>query len=261
VGKSVLVTHPNIDLDAAACIAAIEVDVEDVEFVSASATELPSELKGARVVDHPLGVKGKKDADGTQHSAFASLPEVEDIRDGNLVRMVDEQDSGDGSSGLGGIIAATRRYYITKGLSGEDLDRAILRCVIPMLKGYLIGERALSEARRAAHQIPIITIANFKMAIINNQEFVPMLGQVLGGEMGCVGSIFRDGFNIGITRYPGNAEPDLRRLQEHLPGWFIHSAGFLVAWGSRKAPAKEYPPEGTPRSPEELVEILRDVYK
>jgi len=42
------------------------------------------------------------------------------------------------------------------------------------------------------------------------------------------GAIYVTGFNLGVTRYLGRTTPGLRKLQPRLPGWFVHTAGFLA---------------------------------
>ena len=68
--------------------------------------------------------------------------------------------------------------------------------------------------------------------------------------------VFRDGPNLGVTRYPGRVNPDLCRLAPALPGWFIHPAGVLACWGSRKSPSAGSPPGGGPDDVESLLALL-----
>jgi hypothetical protein len=65
---------------------------------------------------------------------------------------------------------------------------------------------------------------------------IPLVG-IIANELGYIGAIYQEGYNIGISRYPGRKKPNLAILEKHIKekGWFFHPAGFLAARGTRKA--------------------------
>jgi len=257
-----VVVHPNVDLDAVACIAMLGGDVE-VAFVPAGATQLPENLAGARVLDHPLGEKGRLDEDGTRHSALASMPESK-TADPRLVAEIDEQDSTglvrNPRFSLGEIMLAIKTYLSGSGLDSEAFDRAVIAAMAPIIWGINARWARKQAALEVARSINIVQVADFKVATPPSGEQPVDLGLVLNESFGCSLQIYVEGNNIGVFRYPGRNAPDLRRLSGLLPGWFIHSAGFLAAWGSKKSPSKIPPPQGTPQNSTELLDVLRKVF-
>ena len=256
------VVHPNVDLDAVSCIGILGALPEEVFFLPAGAKELPVELKSARVVDHPLGEKGRLDADGVRHAALLSLPEAKDC-DPQLLAEVDEQDSTgrvlQPRFSLARILAALRQEGHGRGLKDEALDRELIRVMGRVVRGI----NSLWANRKAAEEVisrsRIEEVAGAKLAVFpDGLETSPEAG-ILLAERGIAGSIYRQGFNLGVTRYPGYTKPDFRKLGPKLPGWFVHPTGFLACWGSRKSPETRPPPTGTPQTQEELLELLRAV--
>jgi hypothetical protein len=271
-----VVIHPHVDLDACACVALSDVPLDAVRFLRADAGDVPPELAAARILDHEMGEKGIKDADGARHAAALSMPEASDLLAGDLLSEIDEQDFQGRVErprfSLGLILAGLRHEYGNAGLHGETLDRAILEVMVPVLRGLARLERSRFSAQGAAERIPVVQIGPWIFAVrdkslpanssLGNKAADSKAPAAIGLDMalearGCVGAIYRDGYSLGITRYPGHSEPDLRRLAPHLPGWFVHSAGFLVCWGSRKAPATSPPPLDTPQSVDALIDLLR----
>lgn len=268
-----MIVHVNPDLDAVTCVALAEGNLKAasgsraVHLIPAGAKALPvrcpchgTPLDPAeeRVLDHPLGEKGRLDPDGTRHAAACSMPEAADA-DPDLLAEVDEQDSTGRvlrpRFSLARVVAGLRQEGASRGLSGEALDRYVLDLGGRVIRGLQLLYQARRSAEVEAESVPIVMIGPYKFAILRGGSS-PELGITLASQ-GIVGSVYVEGFNLGVTRYPGYAEPDLRRLAPHLPGWFVHSAGFLAAWGSRKNPAKEPPPEGTPQSSEELIDLMK----
>jgi hypothetical protein len=100
MAKPVVIVHPWPDLDACACVALAGAAPQDVHFLPSRATKVPSlcpccgkQLTGAeRVLDHPLGEKGRLDANGTRHSAATAMPEAANA-DPDLLAEVEELDS------------------------------------------------------------------------------------------------------------------------------------------------------------------------
>lgn len=272
-----VIVHPSVDLDAIACIVASGLD--KVHFVPAGAKELPKvcpchnePLDGTeRILDHPLGDKGRLDADGTRHAAAISMSEAGGW-DPALLSEIDEQDSTGQvlrpAFSLSKILMGVKAYLASLWEAthpGEEvpvrfIDENAIRSMRPVLVGLNIIHRRLLEAREQAVLIPKISIGSFKIALPSAGDPPFQVAEVLNKEHGCSMQIYHDGHNLGVFRYPGHSEPDLRKLTEQLPEWFIHTAGFLACWGSKKSPKTEAPPKGTPQNAEQLVEILRMVW-
>jgi hypothetical protein len=255
------VVHPRVDLDAVVSLAILGARPEEVFFVPAGAKELPAELQDARVVDHPLGEKGRLDPNGVRHAAALSLPEARGWSP-ELLAEVDEQDSsGQVKSprfSLGAVLAAIKAAIGAEspGLSGEAMDREVYRYFRPIAVGLNLLHRRREEARALLESVRIVELKDgVRVAVLNWPES-PVVGILLNEEMGCSAQIYSEGYNLGVFRYPGRTAPDLRRLADKLPGWFIHPAGFLAAWGTKKSPASSWPPKGTPQNTEQLLELL-----
>ncbi|GIX01749.1 MAG: hypothetical protein KatS3mg112_0686 [Thermogutta sp.] len=261
--KSVVVIHPYVDLDACACVAFAGVDVERVQFLPSHITERPPELATARFLDHPLGIKGTKDDGGLVHAACLLMPEVADLVHSPLLREIDYQDTYGWSLpryNLATLITALRAEFKSQGVEGEELDRAILRCMVPIIRGL-----ARLERQRRTKQVTLIKIGAWPFALrVDCENVDPQLSaQVISDQEGegirPVGVLYQEGYNLGIARFAPFTEPDFRPLAPHLPGWFIHSSGFLACWGSNKAPRSEPPPAGTPQNWMELLQLVRKV--
>lgn len=256
-----VVVHPCVDLDACACVALAGVDPQEVAFLPADATTLPTGLAKARVLDHDLGLKGPREPDGTAHAAALSMPEAADLLGSDLLAEIDEQDrSGKVDRprfSLASILGGLRLEFRAAGLGGEGLDRAILGVMVPVLRGLVRLERQRRQCPGQHDSVPVVEIGPWRFAVRDTAR--PPSSSQAAGTADCVGMVYHDGFNLGVNRYPGQTEPDLHRLAPYLPGWFIHSAGFLACWGSRKAPATAPPPTGTPQTVEELVALMRKV--
>lgn len=260
--SSLVVIHPYVDLDACACVAFSGARLEDVRFVPGHITERPEPLKDARFLDHPLGHKGQQDAQGFVHAASVAMPEVADLADSPLLQEIDSQDAFGWSLpryNLATLITALRLEFKSQGLEGESLDRAILGCMVPILRGLARLERQRRTGRP-------ITVAVGSWRFILRVEDASLEeavgpGDVPSGEDETlvVGVIYHEGYNLGIARFAPFSEPDFRPLRPYLPGWFIHPAGFLACWGSNKAPRSEPPPPGTPQNWRELLSLVRQV--
>lgn len=269
-----IVIHPNVDLDACACVAFSGVQLADVHFVPANAKERPEICPchgkplspEALFLDHPLGDKGKRDPDGTVHAAACAMPEAANA-DPALLAEIDQQDregNAPAQFSLGRILNAVRAQASRElGLKGDALDRHLLTVMGMILRGLNIQHEDMQRAGEIAIAMDkrgeIVQISDFRVAILPPEE-VPALGFALERGHGVVCAIFTDGHNLGVTRYPGHTTPDLRALTEHLPGWFVHSAGFLAGWGTRKAPKSEPPPADTPQNAAELLALLKRVF-
>jgi len=289
-----VVVHPNVDLDAIACIVARGIGIR-VHYIPAGAKELPavcpchkeSLSPAAHVLDHALGEKGRLDADGTRHAAALSMPET-CTWDPRLLAEIDEHDStgkvDQPRFSLSYILMAVKAYIAhlhELARPGEEvptmsIDEGALMAMRPIIEGLNIIHRRLIEARSRAAKIPVVAVGNFRVAIPEAGDPPFQVAEVLNKEYGCTLQIYHDGNNLGVFRYPGHTEPDLRRLakalgvpqdcigknetQDKKPVWFIHTAGFLACWGSKKSPAISPPPQGTPQSVEEVIEIVRRAF-
>lgn len=264
-----MIIHQHPDLDAVTCVALTGGYPYAVHMIPAGAQEIPSVCPchgapldpGERVLDHPLGEKGRLDPDGTRHAAACSMPEAAEA-DPDLLAEVDEQDS----TGrvlhprfpLARVLAALREEGRQRGLRGRDLDYYVLDYGSRLIRGLNLLYAQRRDAKQRAHEIETIEIGSYRLAILHG-DGSPDLGIELASR-GICGCIYVEGGNLGVARYPGYSQPDLRRLAPRLPGWFVHSAGFLACWGSRKNPAKAPPPKGTPQTADELARLVREVF-
>lgn len=263
-----LVLHQNPDLDAVACAAFVPND--GVHFWPAGVDRLPARcpccgerLDGTeRILDHPLGDKGRLDADGTRHAAACAALAGQDI-DPDLLAEIDEQDSTGKVDrprfSLARIVAGLRMEGRTRGLIGAELDRYVVDIGSRVLRGLQILYRGRQIARDLADRIETVSVGPWRFALVRGGAS-PELGIELN-ERGYVGLIYAEGCNLGVTRFPGRDQPDLRRLAPHLPGWFVHTAGFLASWGSRKSPKYVPPPAGTPQDVDQLAKLLCEVFR
>ncbi len=266
-----VIIHPHPDLDACACVAMSGVDARSVHFLPAGEKVLPAQCPCCgekftgeeRILDHPLGDKGRlEDGTGVRHSAAASMPEAS-LADPQLIAEVDEQDSTGKATprfSLGQIVAAVRREASERGVRGAALDREVVTVMARVITGLNLAHHDREEWRVVARNLRFEVVAGFKFAIAPDMETSPNLGIVLNEEFGCSGTIFRYQHNLGVSRFPGRDVPDLRKLAPPLRGWFIHTAGFLAAWGTRKSPATCPPPSGTPQTQDELLAVMRRVF-
>jgi hypothetical protein len=272
-----VVVHPNVDIDAIACIVATGIGTR-VHFVPAGAKELPKTcpchnepMTGAeRILDHSLGEKGRLEPDGTRHAAAIAMPET-DRWDPALLAEIDEQDSTGQvlhpRFALSKILMGVKAYVASLwelAHPGEEvptrfIDENSIMAMRPIIVGLNIIHDRLVDARARACSIPLVNIGKFKVALPSAGDPPFQVAEVLNKEHGVTMQVYQDKFNLGVFRYPGHSDPDLRKLTERLPGWFIHTAGFLACWGSKKSPATEPPPMGTPQNADELVALLKSV--
>lgn len=265
-----VIVHVNPDLDACACVALAGVHPDDVHFLPAGAPAIPHvcpccgrRLTGnERVLDHPLGEKGRLEANGVRHAAACSMPEAR-YADPKLLAEVDEQDSTglvrEPRFSLAQVVAAVKRDLSAQGYRDAEHNRLVVEIMGTVIRGLnqIHTDRVAAEALMPS--IPIVEIAGHRFAV--PPEAIGVQTSFALAERRVCGSIYHDGWNLGISRFAGFDAPDLRLLERHLPGWFVHSAGFLACWGSRKSPATTAPPRGTPQSQAELVALLRQVFE
>ena len=129
-------------------------------------------------------------------------------------------------------------------------DIHIIATVFIFLEGYTTMLQKLVEAEKLVEDVQIIGIGDkYRVAIVENKTHT--VNQTLFEHKNVDFIIFKDGNNLGITRNALIDKPDLNKLRPHLEKklrekgepeefkeWFFHPAGFLVARGTRKHPAK-----------------------
>ena len=158
--------------------------------------------------------------------------------------------------------------YINALRTGGKTDDEIIAYIFPILDDYGAMLQKLVEAEKLVEDIEIYEIGEkkLKVAIVENKPHT--VNQILFEHKNVDFIIFKDGNNLGITRNALIDEPDLNKLKPHLEKmlrekgaeneikeWFFHPAGFLVARGTRKHPAK------TPSvlNPHDLVLLLTNL--
>lgn len=262
-----VVVHRNVDLDAVACVVAVRERSPGVkiEYLRANEESLPdwATEPGVLVLDHPLGEKGELAADGRRSAAFTSLPGTE-AWDPFLREEIEEQDRLGRSHhprwSLGTIHAAIKRGLAERGLRSRDLDDAVVFHVGLVMDGLNSIHRSRLDAAEMVDRLTVVDLAGgVRLAVHPKGPSRPTLGLQLS-ERGVSVGVYQNGYVLGVTRYPDRDEPDLRRLRDRLPGWFVHPAGFLAAWGTSKAPVFGPPPAGTPQNQEELVLLMVEVF-
>jgi hypothetical protein len=158
------------------------------------------------------------------------------------------------------ILAAVRTEASDRGLRDMELDREVISTMSRIIRGLNLLYGAQESARSCISNSRIEEVGGCKFAILPPGETSPQVGIILNEEHDVSGAIYVTGFSLGVTRYPGRTTPDLRKLQPHLPGWFVHTAGFLACWGSRKSPATQPPSTNTPQTQEEILALMRKVF-
>ena len=163
------------------------------------------------MLDHALGVKGPCDAGGRQHAAVLAMPEAEDLRGGDLLAEIDEQDAWGQVSGprfsLGAVLAALRQDFSSQGLEGESLDRRILETMTPILRALANRERR-RNATVTKTSCPVIQVGPW--AFLVRDEARADNEAASGPAPECVGAVYRDGCSLGVVRYPGAKSPTSR---------------------------------------------------
>jgi len=270
-----IILHCNPDLDACACAALLGVRPEEVHFIPADLKILPEKCpccgekipSNPIILDHRLGLKGKAGHNGETHAAVNSLPEAI-LSDPTLIQEIDEQDKTGRSSpnfNLSQILEAVRADLKNNGMYNADgsykLDRAIVAAMGRVIRGLNLIYKQKQVARKAAQGIRFEKVDGYSFAIVPKDQGRNQLYTILRDEYGANGLIYCDGYNLGVHRFPGEVEPDFRLLKDKLPGWFIHSSGFLAAWGTNKAPKHTFPPAGTPQNLDELLTLMREVFE
>jgi len=184
-----------------------------------------------------------------------------------LVELADYSDTGK----VLRLPAPVKYFHLTGYINalrawGYD-DIGVMHRIFDVLDVYVTMLKKLVEAEKLIEDVRIIGIGDeYKVAIVENKPST--VNQILFEHKNVDFIIFKDGNNLGITRNALIDEPDLNKLRPHLEKmlkekgkpeefkeWFFHPAGFLVARGTRKHPAK------TPSvlNPHDLVSLLANL--
>jgi len=267
-----VVVHPRTDLDSVTCVALSGAGPDETHFVPADVQHVPNICPccnkrlppDTRVLDHPAGDKGRLDADGKRHAACASMPEAA-YADPRIIAEAEDSDLGRAvvpRFTLREVMAAIRREATMNGMEDDrEIDLHVTGAMVRIIRGLNANHQSDKRTARQAAEIRVEQVAGFKVAILPRGPVSSALGVVLNERRGVALAIYHDGNTLGVTRYPGHESPDLHRLERHLPAWFVHTAGFLACWGSRKAPKDAPPPRGTPQTQKELFALLRRVFE
>jgi len=137
-------------------------------------------------------------------------------------------------------------FFALKHFYGLD-DLGLLKAWKPVMDGF--WKRQLSDLR-AEHEAKDAQWPFDHVAIISSSKEPSTMAKV--HAQGAHFIIYEDGNNLGVKR-SNKLDVNLgKHLQEMLPNWFHHKAGFLSCWGSHKAP-KTTPPDISATKLAELV--------
>lgn len=260
----IIITHVNVDLDAALSLAAAREFIPGAKEAKVvfQPANWDGELDGEALILDMLaggrGIKGERESDGLIHSCFKSIVEtyasIEDqevLR--HLVQFVDLQDMHGsaldhllpdidyevknvfGVTGLNAVLRALQTYH------GRDSDKVVCQRMEEIFIGRLRAGRARRKAEVEAVGIPILY--DGKVAVVTDAKYTSTTG-IMFSKHGVRIIIYKNGNDLGIIR--GSSEtlrldhPDFQSVVEEAGEsheWFAHSAGFLYCRGSRKAPA------------------------
>jgi hypothetical protein len=228
--SKIIYTHQNVDLDNTISTVAycylnrIPIDAEHIKFVPANILTLPINSIG---IDLQIS---KHDPD----SSYCK-DEFNGILPSEIIKLVNDQDStGHTSSELQVLLmVALKKNHLS--------DLAILQFFEPLVKGWIIIQSERDNALPLYQKCRTEVIGKYKFVIAENKA-LPASISVHAKADGCCGTIYCNGYDMGISRYPDMKVPDLTQLPK-LQGWFQHKTGFLFAWGTRKAHADSYPAE------------------
>lgn len=235
-----IATHVNVDLDAVigTCCELIRNNLtptkETVIFVSASTARVPSDT---RAVD----IKARKHGKGKSYvGAYCR-----NILPYQICDEVDEQDSTGKSLSVVPLCLIPNALHMV-GMS----DLEIVQHMYPIVHGWIQLRIEWESAKAVVEAMPKVEIGDYKflVAIDNTTRGISKDAS----NAGINGTVFWGKDGCGITVFD-TKEINLSHLE--LEGWFAHSAGFLFAWGTRKAPKILPPPQFS--SVEQFIEYLK----
>jgi len=246
-------THKSLDLDNASTVSFLcmlyDIPMKNIHFMEADWNN-PEDLQDILIVDMFSGIKGESKIDSNGNaiilSAFSSIlqklgsPSHKKAFK-NLEIFIDAQDStGDWrraypdvnfSQEVSGLPTILTVFYALKNID-RDNDFALLQKWYSIIYGIQQSYNMYILARREAKNAE--WYEGFPIAIMRNQKY-PQTTRVLFGQ-GAKVIIYTRDYNIGVVR-SNMCNVNLGDgLKEFFPSWFCHPAGFLVCWGSWKAP-------------------------
>ena len=257
-------THFRVDLDAAASVWAVRTFVPG--FEGAQVVFVPASWSGEELTDQDIavdlpaggrGLKGELDADGVQHSSFATIvarwASPEDRKAlARVIQFVDAQDA-HGSAvkhlapGLdpeaAEVLASTGLNAVLRALQAHHPrnDGLVVERLGEILSGMLEAGRARIRAEAEADRAELV--GGGLVAIVRNAREFATNGILFSRGVKAV--VFDDSPNLGVLRADSVRtrmdHPAILRVVQAAgeeSEWFRHPAGFLFARGSRKAPAK-----------------------
>ena len=243
-------THPGIDLDAAASIFVLEVQRNQ----RASIVFSVNPVQGATPLDVAYGLKGEK-------SCLASLPGARAILGDAFVDYVDGYEDGQIDNGFeaGTLFSALRRSVLESGATGTVADQAIFDAFRPFLRGLYIKNKGKLRALKNLPNVPMRYAGGYLWSL--PCDFTVDTDLLV--SVGVAGKLFHSRAGIGLTVFKGvDPRPDLGLLKENLSGehWYCDPRGFLLTWGSKKFPREDSPPEGDPRSLDEMLGFIHRTF-
>lgn len=237
-----IATHVNVDIDAVigTCCELIRNNLlpkeETVIFVPAD-TEKVS--KGTLAVD----IKARKHGKGKSYVGYY----CRDILPHQVCDEVDEQDSSGRSS------SRVPLCFITSGLAATSMsDLEIVQHMYPIVHGWIQLRIEWDRAKTVVATLPRQKIGDYEFLLSVDIDTRGLSGEAF--QAGMNGTIFWGDDGCGITIYPQYSE-ELNLAHLKLEDWFTHPAGFLFAYGTRKAPKDPPPPQF--QNVEEFIEYLK----
>lgn len=257
-----IVTHVNVDLDAALSLAAARVFIPGareakVVFLPANWNgEMEGEILFLDMEAGGRGIKGELEEDGRIHSCFKSIVETYAPEDAQkilapMVLYVDTQDMYGSamehllpnidwemkemlsSTNISAVLGSLKSFH-------NRNDKIICERMEEILVGRLRSGRSRLRGEAEADQIPLL--GEGRVAVVLNARYTSTTG-VLFGKHGVQVVIYQNDDGIGLIR---RDSLDLRMdhpafyevVNQAGEGdeWFGHSAGFIFCRGSRKAP-------------------------
>ena len=150
---------------------------------------------------------------------------------------------------LARVLAAVRAEARERGLRDAALDREVVAGMGRVVRGLnlLYAERA--TAREYAARARIERVGDWRVALLPPGEESAPAGIVLNEEYDVSAEIYRDGTTWARGATPAGARRICADSRRHIPGWFVHSAGFLACWGNRASPENDATAQwGRPRA-------------
>lgn len=275
-------THQNIDIDATAGVWAylrFVPEARDATIVFRSANYDGSDMGHDDVaIDLDAGgrgIKGKLDEDGTQHSCFATIvakfasPEDQAALI-PLVTFIDAQDSygnafkhlipgiDDDTLNIVSSVTVSSVLRALQSTNGNN-DHSVISKMLMIFDGLFKCYRSRQEAEKEADRAELL--ADGQVAIVDNSRRYATNGILFNRGVRAI--VFIDENNLGVVREGQESfradDPRIRAVVEaagEVDEWFAHSAGFLFARGTRKAP-KFTPSQVNPRDlAQALVEVI-----